>query len=243
MVQMLYLSVAFPLPSLSVHPPRPNDMTVGSNNALEPVGGRIINTKGGELPLAELPHRNPANKHLTTAVVQEMLRPFGITAAIRQLELYQRAFIHSSYRLTAELRRAAVSDPLFDSQQYLPEELAAYARAIPLAHCCNERLEFIGDSILSTCVGDYLFHRYPRQEEGFLTQLRIEIVKGTNLASLAKMMNWGQYLWLSRQVENRRWSDDDYLEDIFESLIGAVFYDFGGEQGEVSNRPIVLSPG
>ena len=52
------------------------------------------------------------------------------------------------------------------------------------------------------------------------------------MAKLTKQMKWAQFLLLSRQNENRRYTDSDYLEDVFESLIGAIYFDFGGRDGQ-----------
>jgi ribonuclease III len=198
------------------------------------------------LPLDEVPHRNPANRWLTTEAVTAILRQFKVYAPIHNIQLYQRAFIHESFiKRNAhkskkpdpaqepdpdepESEQIATSDNLED---YSQEQIELFAQSIPMQLDCNERLEFLGDTILCLSTVDYLYHRYPTQDEGFLTQTRIEVIRGENLARLAKRFKWGDYLLLSRQYESHRYTDPSYLENAFEALIGALYLDFGGRNG------------
>ena len=54
----------------------------------------------------------------------------------------------------------------------------------------NETIEFLGDSVLGMIIAEYLFRKYPNQDEGFLTRLRTRIVKGKTLGRLAKAIGW-----------------------------------------------------
>ena len=177
------------------------------------------------LPIYELPHRNPKNKWLSLDIVQAILREYGITDPPRNIELYQQAFVHPSFILTPKVIDAA--DPS-QIDEYSQQQLDEYARAIPMQTQCYERLEFNGDSQLCSVVGSYLCDRYPDMDQGFLTRIRIELVKGDNLSKLTACLKWGQYMMLSRQYESHRYTDSSYLEDVFESFLGAVFLDFGG---------------
>lgn len=92
----------------------------------------------------------------------------------------------------------------------------------------NERLEFLGDSILSFLVSEYLFINYPDRSEGELTNLRSSIVKTTTLADVSKKLRLGQLLQLSRGEEEGGGRDNpSILADTFEALLGAVFLDKG----------------
>lgn len=92
----------------------------------------------------------------------------------------------------------------------------------------NERLEFLGDSILSFLVSEYLFINYPDRSEGELTNLRSSIVKTTTLADVSKKLRLGQLLQLSRGEEDGGGRDNpSILADTFEALLGAVFLDKG----------------
>ncbi len=92
----------------------------------------------------------------------------------------------------------------------------------------NERLEFLGDSILSFVVSDYLFRTYPDFNEGKLTNLRSLLVNTRILAIIAKECELGQKLRLSKgEEESGGRENPSLLADIFEAFIGALFLDQG----------------
>ena len=116
----------------------------------------------------------------------------------RNLQIYQEAFIHRS----AVKKIQKQCDTLFTKS--------------------NERLEFLGDSVLNVVTTNYLYHRFPHETEGFLTKLRIKIVKGTTLAWFAKKIGVQKFLVLS----NSTVLNNNILENTFEALIGAIFLDY-----------------
>lgn len=92
----------------------------------------------------------------------------------------------------------------------------------------NERLEFLGDSVLGLCVSDYIFMKYPNYPEGELTKLRATVVCEPSLAYIARKMCLGKYLLLGNGEEATGGrSRDSILADAFESLIGAIYVDGG----------------
>ena len=92
----------------------------------------------------------------------------------------------------------------------------------------NERLEFLGDSILSFVVSEYLYKKYPDYKEGVLTNLRSLLVNTKSLAIIAKDLELGTLLQLSRgEEESRGRENDSLLANAFEALIGALFLDQG----------------
>lgn len=92
----------------------------------------------------------------------------------------------------------------------------------------NERLEFLGDSILSFLVSGYLYKHYPEMPEGELTNLRSSIVKTSTLTQVAKELDLGFYLLLSRgEEESGGRRNPSILADTFEALLGAIFLDLG----------------
>lgn len=90
----------------------------------------------------------------------------------------------------------------------------------------NERLEFLGDAILSTIVAEYLFKKYPNKDEGFLTKMRSKIVKRQTLNEIADKM--GLDVILSEYSLGKLSSS--MLGNAFEALIGAVYIEFGYEK-------------
>ncbi|KKR78306.1 MAG: Ribonuclease 3 [Candidatus Curtissbacteria bacterium GW2011_GWA1_40_9] len=94
----------------------------------------------------------------------------------------------------------------------------------------NERMEFLGDSVLSLVVSMHLFGKLPQSPEGELTQYRAALVRTETLASLAKDLNLGSYLLLSKGEEDTGGrTNKSILANTFEALIGAIYLDQGIE--------------
>lgn len=92
----------------------------------------------------------------------------------------------------------------------------------------NERLEFLGDTVLSFLVSDFLYNSYPLYSEGYLTNLRSSLVKTTTLARIALDLHLGNYLRLSKgEEESGGRNNSSLMADTFEALIGAIYLDLG----------------
>jgi ribonuclease III len=90
----------------------------------------------------------------------------------------------------------------------------------------NERLEFLGDAVLSFLTSHYLYAAYPQFPEGTLTNLRSGLVKTKTLSDLSKKLNLGELLFLSHgEEESGGRSNQSLLADIFEALLGAMYLD------------------
>ena len=91
---------------------------------------------------------------------------------------------------------------------------------------CNERLEFLGDSVLSIIAANYLFNKYPDFPEGELTRRRAVIVCRDALSSYAKRINLGNFLYLGNGEEkNHARERKSLLENTFEARMGAIYLD------------------
>jgi ribonuclease III len=94
----------------------------------------------------------------------------------------------------------------------------------------NERLEFLGDAILSYIIGEELYQRFPHAKEGELTRMRAHLVKGETLAVLARELNLGEVLRLGGgELKSGGWRRTSILADALEALIGAIYLDSGME--------------
>lgn len=92
----------------------------------------------------------------------------------------------------------------------------------------NERLEFLGDSIISFAVSNYLYTKYPDFNEGNLTNLRSLLVNTKSLSEIARELNIGSLLKLSRGEEESKGRENaTLLENSFEAYAGALFLDQG----------------
>ena len=95
-------------------------------------------------------------------------------------------------------------------------------------HISNERMEYLGDAVLSIAVADYLFRTYPTQSEGFLTEMRSKIVSRTSLNQLSHKLGLDQYIKFNSERNN-----DTAFKSLggnaFEALMGAIYLDRGFE--------------
>ncbi len=92
----------------------------------------------------------------------------------------------------------------------------------------NERLEFLGDSVLQLAVTDFLYRKYPTSQEGNLTQFRSALVNTTIFASVAKELGMREYLLLAKGATFETSTEYRHiLADVFEAFIGALYLDQG----------------
>ena len=102
----------------------------------------------------------------------------------------------------------------------------------------NERLEFLGDSILSFVIADDLYHRFPKINEGDMSRMRATLVRGHTLAELGREFELGDYLKLGPgELKSGGFRRDSILADAVEAIIGAIYLDSGTE----AVRGIILS--
>ncbi|MEZ7863170.1 MAG: ribonuclease III [Aeromonadaceae bacterium] len=95
----------------------------------------------------------------------------------------------------------------------------------------NERLEFLGDSILSLVIAEALYHRFPDVSEGDMSRMRATLVREKTLAELAREFDLGEYLILGPgELKSGGFRRESILADTVEALIGAIFLDVGIEQ-------------
>lgn len=109
---------------------------------------------------------------------------------------------------------------------------------------CNERLEFLGDSVLSIIVSEYLYSKYSGLYEGELTKLRAAVVQSSALAGYARKIDLGDYLYLGHGEEkNNGRSRQSLLENAFEALLAAIYIDCGCDKATVERflLPLVTS--
>lgn len=107
-----------------------------------------------------------------------------------------------------------------------------------LTHCSmgndnNERLEFLGDSILSFVIANALFERFPQESEGQLSRLRAFLVKGQSLAQIAIELQLGDFLYLGQgELRSGGFRRESILADALEAVIAAIYLDGGFEQSK-----------
>lgn len=164
---------------------------------------------------AELPF-NPVNKVIDEATVKQLISQFSVDVPIKNISLYRTAMVHKSY-CTRKNENA------IEGNTDCPEG------CVPLQEESHERLEFLGDSVLGIIIANYVFHRFPGENEGFLTKMRTKLVNGKMLAHLCGIAGIPPWILISKQIEdNNGRMNRNILEDSFEAFLGAMYLDTGG---------------
>ena len=92
----------------------------------------------------------------------------------------------------------------------------------------NERLEFLGDSLLNCLIADKLYHQFPEAKEGQLSRLRAQLVKGDTLAEIAQEFSLGDFLIMGEgELKSGGFRRNSILADTLEAIIAAVYLDGG----------------
>jgi ribonuclease-3 len=125
-----------------------------------------------------------------------------------------------------------IIDVKFHDKKLLNQSLthSSYAYESDKASIQNERLEFLGDVVLSLAVSEYIYHKYPDYPEGELAKTRAMVVSRSMLAQRAKLLSLGDYLLLGKGEEQTGGRErNSILADTFEALVGAMYLDRGFE--------------
>jgi dsRNA-specific ribonuclease len=160
---------------------------------------------------------NSLNREITLNEVQYILKKYGISATPHNLKLYQRAFVHVSYTKRPKTEN--------DETNIIISEKPS--DSLPLKTKSNERLEFVGDGILECITKYYLYRRFPKADEGFMTEKKIALVKNEHIGKLALHMGLNKWFIISKHAEDKNIRNNlKKLGCLFEAFIGALFLDF-----------------
>ncbi|MDD2567377.1 MAG: ribonuclease III, partial [Thiovulaceae bacterium] len=95
----------------------------------------------------------------------------------------------------------------------------------------NERLEFLGDAVLDLVVGEYLFHKFRKSDEGKLSKIRASLVNEGGFCKLAESLHLGDYIHISNAEENNGGREKpSLLSNAFEAVMGAIYLEAGLEK-------------
>ena len=154
---------------------------------------------------------NPTNHLINSQIILNIFKMCELNYQPKNLSNYQLALTHKSY--------VVITNPDIE-YEYL-------SNCVELQPDSNERLEYQGDSVIGAIVSSYLYHRYPKQQEGFLTKLKTKLVRTNMLAKFSLYIGLDKHVLISKHVEdmcNGR-TNERILEDTFEAFIGAIFED------------------
>jgi dsRNA-specific ribonuclease len=176
----------------------------------------IVEKNGGQEYYIFDPY-NSLNCEINVTDIQQILKDYGLNMQINNFTLYKRAFVHKSY-----IKRPAVINQQ-NNVQIVPKPEDCY----PLYTKSNERLEFLGDGVLECIAKFYLYRRFPKADEGFMTDTKIELVKNETIGKIAMEMGLHKWFMLSKHTESKNIRTNlKKLGCLFEAFVGALFLDF-----------------
>ncbi len=163
---------------------------------------------------------NPKNKVIPDHIIRTILTTYGVKRRFADLSLFRQACVHTSYVDKSEIW-AKQDEPMILADRP--------SSCLPLQGADNEELEYAGDGILSGVGATYLKERFSGQGEGFMTNLRTEIVNNDRLGELAKKVGFAPWLMISRHVEEVCDGRQNLrlLGSMFEAWLGALYYSAG----------------
>ena len=159
---------------------------------------------------------NPLNIEITLNDVQSILKNYGVKYNIDNINLYMRAFIHRSYVKRPALENATLDIKVAEKPY----------NCLALKTKSNERLEFLGDGVLELVTKYYLYKRFPKADEGFMTEKKIALVKNEHIGKLAYELKLHKWFILSKHAEEKNTRTNfKKLGCLFEAFIAALFLD------------------
>ena len=198
---------------------------------------RIEKTEsGGEIYVFD-PY-NPLNKEIQQHDIEGILRTYGINVPITNAKLYKRAFINKSYLRRPDLENAMNNIVIVPKPD----------NCMPLHTKSNERLEFVGDGVLELITKWILYRRFPKENEGFMTEKKIALVKNEAIGRLAYEMGLHKWVVLSKHAETKETRTNlKKLGCVFEAFIGAIFLDYNKmqvkDEGHLYENLFMSGPG
>ena len=160
---------------------------------------------------------NSLNKDITQREVENLLKKYGINTKIFNYNLYKRSFVHKSYVKRPYLENVENNIIIEDKP----------TNCLPLRTKSNERLEFLGDGVLELITKYYLYRRFPKENEGFMTEKKIALVKNEAIGKLAYEMGLNKWYIMSKNAEEKKTRTNlKKLGCLFEAFLGALFLDF-----------------
>jgi len=182
------------------------EKTIAKDDDIVKSGGELIFNPYNEL-----------NKEITLSEVQTILNNYGVVGTVNNLELYKRAFVHCSYTKRPALENQAENITIVERPY----------NCLPLKSKSNERLEFLGDGVLECYTKYYLYRRFPKEDEGFMTEKKIALVKNEHIGKLAREMGLHKWYLISKHAEEKNIrTNTKKLGCLFEAFLGALFLDF-----------------
>jgi len=160
---------------------------------------------------------NSRNREITQNQVSDILKKYGVPDKVHNFNLYARSFVHRSYVKRPHLENVQNGITIVDRPH----------NCLNLKTKSNERMEFLGDGILECITKYYLYRRFPKENEGFMTEKKIALVKNESIGRMAYEMGLNKWYILSKNAEEKKTRTNlKKLGCLFEAFLGALFLDF-----------------
>lgn len=160
---------------------------------------------------------NSNNHEVNENHILDILERYGLPRKIHNIALYRRAFVHRSY----------TKRPRIENERENIEIVDCPSDCMKLKTKSNERLEFLGDGVLDCITKYYLYRRFPKENEGFMTEKKIALVKNESIGKIAYEMKLFEHFIISRHAEEKGTRTNlKKLGCLFEAFLGAIFLDF-----------------
>ena len=213
---------------------------------------------------------NSNNVQITKRDVETILRTYNVHPQVHNMTLYRRAFIHESYvrknvvsniaklsgmggnggdsdtePLSNGLEERAIENSVTGTEKTIK---APGANDIPLASKSNQRLEFLGDGILEACAKFWIYRNFPKASEGFMTDIKINLVKNQAIGRIAQEMDLNRWMIVEKGMEAKLRNNEHQMGCLFESFLGAMFLDMNhvsinDEEGWFDSGMFITGPG
>ena len=181
---------------------------------------------------------NERNKEISESLVCDILKKYGVPDKVHNINLYKRAFVHKSYCKRPHLENIENGITIVDKPD----------NCMRLRTKSNERLEFLGDGVLELITKYYLYRRFPKENEGFMTEKKIALVKNESIGKMAYDMGLNNWYIISLNAEEKKTRTNlKKLGCLFEAFLGALFLDFNKisihDEDNWFNNVFVTGPG
>ena len=181
---------------------------------------------------------NPLNVQIELSDVQVILTKYGLPPIINNFNLFKRAFVHRSYTKKPQYENSLQNITIVPKPQ----------DCLPLSTKCNERMEFLGDGVLELAAKFFLYRNFPKEDEGFMTDKKIAMVKNEAIGKIVLEMGLNKWFIMSRNAEEKGLRNNiKKLGCLFEAFVGAIFLDYNkicvADEDQWFKKEFITGPG
>lgn len=190
--------------------------------------------------------KNVNNILVDKKFINKLLKKNNVEYKIKNLKLFQTAMTHTSYiekyfKTEKTIKIMNSKADLITECNELDYDPNGECKSIilPFQEESYERMEFLGDSIIKSILANYLYDRYPAEDEGFLTKLKSKMENKRILSKLSVSIGFDKYIIIGKYIEDiyGRKSNTNIMEDVMEAFVGALKKD--SDDYELCNKFVI----